>query len=155
MRKIVFICTGNTCRSPIAEKLTQKKLEEYQLDIEVISRGILVNIPSEASTKAIKSMKNYDVDLSIHKSAEFSINDVDDQTVILTMTKHHKDYLCYLYPSIKEQAFVLKEFVGDYGDIRDPYGENQATYDSVAQEIEYSITKLIENKMLHLVNNAI
>ena len=64
--KIMFVCTGNTCRSAMAEGLAKKIIKEKNLDIEVYSAGIFAMNGEHASYNSVAIMKEYDVDLALH-----------------------------------------------------------------------------------------
>ncbi|WP_058486026.1 low molecular weight protein arginine phosphatase [Defluviitalea phaphyphila] len=144
MKRILFVCTGNTCRSPMAEALAKKEINKYSLDINAFSRGIAVYFPSEASKHAIEAMKEYDVDLSDHKSKQLDIKDIEEADIILTMTNRHKQYLLLNFKEHKEKIFTLKEFVEEFGDVKDPFGGNIEDYKNCAKDLNNLIKKLIE-----------
>lgn len=142
-KRIIFVCTGNTCRSPMAEEMLKKLLAEEGLDYEVISRGLNVFFPSKANEKAIEVVKSYDIDLSSHEARPISLQDIEKTALLLTMTKAHKVYLLKMFPHLSSDVHVLKEFVGDVGDVGDPFSGNLDIYESCASELMDLMERLV------------
>lgn len=136
--QVIFICTGNTCRSPMAEGLFRKLYAD--LDIDVSSRGLMVFMELPANELAIEVMEERDIDISNHQSYHYDEDDWDENSLILTMTYGHKEIL--QQHGYKGEVNTLKEFVGLKGDVKDPYGGDLETYRYCANEIEELIEKL-------------
>lgn len=146
--KIMFICTGNICRSAMAHWLFKKKLEERNIkNVEVYSAGIYA-YPGDISTdEAIEVMEEYGVDLKKHRATKVQNSNIKDMDIILCMTLSHKRDLIYMYPELKEKIYTLKEYVKDEKngvEIRDPWGYDIVTYRFCASEIDACLDKLIE-----------
>lgn len=158
MKKILFICTGNTCRSSMAEgifnhAISQKK-ESSQF--KAFSAGLSALDGDGANRQAIKVLKDkWNIDISCHNARRISEQDVEDSYIVLTMTREHKNAVIYMFPQAKNKIFTLKEFVSDnkidvssseYNfalDISDPYGMSEQIYARCANEIREAIEKLI------------
>ena len=124
--KIMFICTGNICRSAMAKALFQKMVEENNKNIEVYSSGI-----------------------SAYRATYIEDSDIKDMDLILCATLSHKRAVLQLYPSLEGKVFTMKEYVkldreGQDMDIKDPWGYNLETYRASAKEIYNCLQELIK-----------
>jgi len=108
--KILFVCTANQCRSPMAEALLRRHLTEREIPAEVSSCGLLEgNMP--AAEIALEAMKDFDLDLSDHRSRRVSRYLIDESDLILTMTREHLREIVVNDPSSFGKTFTLKELV--------------------------------------------
>lgn len=147
--KIMFICTGNTCRSAMADGLAKKIIKEKNLDIEVYSAGIFAQTGEHASYNSIAIMKEYDVDIALHKATSVDESNIKEMDLILCATKSHKAELQAKYKDLKDKIFTMKEYAeldndGTDLDIKDPWGYNLNTFRVCAAEISICIEKIIE-----------
>ncbi len=137
-KEIVFVCTGNTCRSPMAEALFARLYSSA--DVLIRSRGLMVFESMPASEYAIQVMQEKGVNISQHQSQHFCKTSCNESVLALAMTQRHKTVLVqHNYPC---DVYSIKEFVGESGDIEDPYGGNIDDYRRCAAELERVIKKL-------------
>ena len=104
--KIMFVCTGNTCRSAMAEGLAKKIIKEKKLDIEVYSAGIFAMDGEHASYNSVAIMKEHDVDLALHTATSIENSEIEKMDLILCATKNHKAQLISKYSDEKEKIFT-------------------------------------------------
>ncbi|MFO7154199.1 MAG: low molecular weight protein arginine phosphatase [Caldicoprobacter oshimai] len=151
MKTVLFVCTGNTCRSPMAEALFKDLAKKNGLDdIKVMSAGLAAIEGDSATPQAIEVMERRGVDLSDHRARNVDASLVEEADLILTMTDRHKSILSSMYPEAASKIHVLKEYVeggsvkGELAQILDPFGQPVEVYESCARELEEALTKLIE-----------
>lgn len=135
--QVIFVCTGNTCRSPMAEGI----FKSIYGDDKALSRGLYVPEQISASFNSIKAMEEMDIDISKHRSRQLTVGEAEDCDIIITMTESHKNTIISAYPKFRDKTFTLSEFAGEGGDIKDPYGGDFALYSECAKEIRALILK--------------
>ena len=144
--KILFVCTGNTCRSPMAEAFFKKSWPQKPKEkIKVKSAGTNAIANSKPSEFATKVMREKGIDISSHRATPLTPEIVKEYDLILTMEERHRQRVINLFPFIREKVWLLSEFSsGKKEDILDPAGSYLSTYRELALRIEKEINKLIE-----------
>lgn len=149
--KIMYICTGNICRSAMAEWLLKKKVKDLgRKDIEVYSCGIYAQDDDIPTWEAKSVMKDeYGINMDKHRATNIRNSKITEMDLILCATVSHKIAVLDMYPQLEGKVFTIKEYVSykrEYHDemnIKDPWGYDMETYRSCVSEIEECIDLLI------------
>lgn len=139
--KILFVCTGNTCRSAMAAAMLNDIAVKNDLDVLVDSAGIFAAIGDSAADNAIEAMKKRGIDLSLHRAKPLTQELIDMADVILVMTEAHK---MLIESMAKDKVFTLLEYAGDEGDISDSFGGDLEEYEETAEEIYDALVDIAE-----------
>ena len=142
MNHILFVCTGNTCRSPMAEALLKKM---NLPGVEVRSAGVYAIDGNASSINAQKVMDEQNIPHN-HQSSMLTDTLVSWSTYIFTMTNGHKEAVISRFPNSGSKTYTLKEFAKLDGnvDIKDPFGGSVEEYRSAFLEIQEAIEKIAE-----------
>jgi glycine hydroxymethyltransferase len=146
MRKILFICTGNVCRSPMADGLLKHMLRGRN-DIQIASAGLGALDGLKATDAAIEVMAELGIDISSHVSQALNADLVRQADFIFTMTRQQQDAIQTLYPAAAEKTFLVREFeesrVSENKDIADPIGQPTEVYRRTRDQIRDALPSLI------------
>jgi len=150
-KTILFVCTGNSCRSPMAAGFLREMLKEKK-EIRIDSCGTIFSSFSGPTPQTIKTMESYGIDISSHKTKSLSKDLIDEADLILVMEKKHREKVQELNPEAKNKTFLLKEFAPDKEnlEIRDPIGLSDEVYKEVAEEIKSTLEKALPRILEYL-----
>ncbi|NLW17890.1 MAG: low molecular weight protein arginine phosphatase [Firmicutes bacterium] len=146
---ILFVCTGNTCRSSMAQALLEHMVAEQGLtQITVQSAGIAAEPGAKASPMAEQALRELGIDLTGHRAQGLNQELVDWADLILTMTRRHKEFVLDTFPSALEKTYVLKEFLLGPADeeqeqtLHELYAAMAAKKEAFAAEVRPNISEL-------------
>ena len=142
---ILFVCSGNICRSPMAEGLAKRLWQgRIRESMKIHSAGTTTLPGFKAAPLGIKMMKKRGIDIGLHRSTPLTTKGVDEADLILVMEQEHRRQILRTSPSAEGKVFLLKHFaLGIEEDIGDPMGGSPQDYQGCAQQIEETIQGLI------------
>jgi glycine hydroxymethyltransferase len=152
MKTVLFVCTGNICRSPMAEGLF-RHATRGRTDCRTVSAGVGAMEGQPPSPHAVRALKELGIDISPQRSRILTPELVEQADYIFAMTHSHVDAVNLLFPQAVEKTFLLREFdetLDEFEkDITDPIGGSYETYAYCRDQIEQGIFS-----MLNFVNQA-
>jgi L-threonylcarbamoyladenylate synthase len=157
--RITFICSGNICRSPMAEGILKKEISNtiYHENIEINSAGTL-NIPSSlASTDSIKVSAQNNIDINNHLSTPVNRLILDKANLVFCLAEQHYDYLIRHYPKYADKTHILKSWKNSNKlsdpSIDDPIGMSRQFYEQIFKEIEEEVKRILPHILKEVVRH--
>ncbi|MCO8124821.1 L-threonylcarbamoyladenylate synthase [Stieleria sp. TO1_6] len=141
---IVMVCTGNTCRSPMAETLMRELLRKKlgcEDAVRVLSAGVAASAGHSASPQSIEVMGDRKLDLTGHASQPLGDEIMNVADLLLTMTRSHRAAILAAWPDMHDRVFTLRH---DGGDISDPIGMPVDAYRQCADQMEQELEQWFE-----------
>ncbi|HEX3443591.1 MAG TPA: serine hydroxymethyltransferase, partial [Chthoniobacterales bacterium] len=144
-KTVLFVCTGNVCRSPMAEGLFRKMIAD-QPDLKVSSAGVSTYPGQSPSPHAVEVLAKVGIDISGTRSKPLTERLVEEATWIVAMTRSHLDSIFYQYPEAAEKTYLLREFEPGAAsfDIADPIGLGIDAYEEARDTIKNALPGLLE-----------
>ncbi|MFH0879593.1 MAG: RpiB/LacA/LacB family sugar-phosphate isomerase, partial [Lentisphaerota bacterium] len=150
--ELLVVCTGNICRSPMAEYLLRHRLGS-DAGWKVGSAGVFAMMGAPASREAVQALAEWKIDLTPHRSRMLGRDMVARADFILVMTESHKQAIVQAFPEAGDKIHLLKSFGLDKKniDIADPIGQSVQRYRQVRDEIDGAISDFI----LHMIDRGL
>ncbi len=167
IRRILLVCTGNTCRSPMAEAMLREMARQRQVELEVRSAGVAALDGQPISAHAAEALRKRNVPLPAGGASSLKEDGAGWADLILTMTVRHKQALLSRFPDAAGKTYTLKEYAylhtaaGGSGsgtgegegadaanppdlDIADPFGGSLELYEQSADEISRALERVLD-----------
>jgi len=128
--RILVVCTGNICRSPVAESLLKSRLPEKT----VTSAGTMAMVGSGADPSAIAVGMSAGLDLSTHRATQLTQSMLQEADLVLTLDATHSDWITRRFPQYRGKVHKLGKWQQD-SDVPDPYRRSKAAFESVHSQM--------------------
>ncbi|HHX72863.1 MAG TPA: low molecular weight protein arginine phosphatase [Clostridiales bacterium] len=135
---ILFVCTGNTCRSPMAEGLFNKRAQERAVSAKASSCGVGAWPGQKATENAVLAAANLGADISHHRARQASPEICQQADAIFCMSPSHKAFLVSAELAPEEKVFVFSPPVPD------PFGQSLSVYEKTARHLYNEVEKLLD-----------
>ena len=142
--QILFICTGNTCRSPMCEGYFRSLCEKARRnDVSVVSAGVMADFNSAPSPNAVRTMERLGIDISGLRSMPLTPELLKKSDVIITMTPSHAQRIEAVMPEALSKTFNLMQFSSDGPPaVDDPFGGNESDYEECFRQMKEALDNL-------------
>lgn len=146
--KVIFVCTANICRSPMAERLLRHALDAEPAplkNLEVLSAGLSAYRDDPASPNSVRALKSVGIPLDDHQSQPLTQGLVDEALAIFCMTESHRTLIQSYFVNLPEHLYLMREWIEDKNqrEINDPYGQSLDAYEACRDSMVEAIPAIL------------
>lgn len=146
LKNVLFVCTGNTCRSPMAEALFRDLVRE-RADYQVASAGVAAAPGMPASKHTAALLKERGLDLSSFQSRMLDRQTLAQATHVFAMSSHHMAAIVDEFPEEADKVYLVSEFAAEDAlrgrDVSDPFGQGRSAYEETLRSLEKMLPSLL------------
>ncbi|MFC4993834.1 low molecular weight protein arginine phosphatase [Rubritalea tangerina] len=146
-KRVLFICTGNTCRSPMAEGIFRKAIKDHEGLLSIGSAGVAAYDGDRISPESADELESRGASLNDFRSRSVTEEMLEQATHVFAMTAAHLHMLTQAFPGYAEKCYLVCDFIEINGkagiDVPDPIGMGKRAYQQVGEVFEYAIPALI------------
>eukprot|EP00931_Biecheleriopsis_adriatica_P121840 TRINITY_DN96902_c0_g1_i1.p1 TRINITY_DN96902_c0_g1~~TRINITY_DN96902_c0_g1_i1.p1 ORF type:complete len:200 (+),score=35.46 TRINITY_DN96902_c0_g1_i1:74-673(+) len=140
---VLAVCTGNTCRSPMAHYYLQHLADKDAVPMTVCSRGVRACEEATVSPNAAETLeKRGIITIGAHRAKRLQKEDVAAADLVVVMTKQHQDELMSFGEEAQRKCRLLQSFAGKSEDVSDPLGEELSVYESCFESMKPALNAL-------------
>lgn len=144
MKRILFVCTGNTCRSPMAEWICRDLAQKRGIAVAVQSAGVYAFPGTPMTTFAQDVLVQQGIAVQESHSQRLERQHIAWADVIYTMTAAQKADVCVRHPEVVSRIWTLWEVIATQDDVADPYGGSETLYAQTAEQIAHAVQRILD-----------